>query len=186
MATILQEKKAFEEKLVVEEGQIESHGQKFTRQRINREDAVAILLVNTSSNKVILTRQFRYAIAAKTEEHILEIVAGKVDKDEEPRQTAIREVEEETGYKVKNQNLEILLSCFVSPGYTSEQFIIYFGKVDDNDKISKGGGLEEENEHIELVEMPIPEFVENIKGGHFKDAKTFIAGMHLLLHKMLG
>ncbi len=185
MARILHEKKVFDGKRSIEEGEIESHGQKFMKQRLNREDAVAVLLVDINSNKIILTRQFRYAIAAKTEEWILEIAAGRIDKDEEPADTAIRETLEETGYKIKKENLQKLVSCFVTPGYSSERFIIYYARVSDADKVSEGGGLKNEHEHIEVVEMSIPEFVENIKGGHFKDAKTYIAGMHLLVHKIL-
>jgi len=185
MATILKERTIFEDYLIIDKGEIESGGQKFSRARIRREDAVAVLLVNTDTGKVILTRQFRYAIADKTNEPILEIVAGKVDKGEEPAQAAKREVEEETGYRIQEHHLKFLFSCFVSPGYSSERFLLYYAQVTDPDKIAKGGGLPSENEQIELVEMDIAEFNENIKKAQFKDAKTYITGLFLALHNVI-
>jgi len=185
MTTILKERTVFEDSLVIDKGEIESHGEKFSRARLRREDAVAILLVNTDTGKVILTRQFRYAIADKTQEPILEIVAGKVDDHEEPAQAALREVEEETGYRIQEHHLKFLFSCFASPGYSSERFLLYYAQVTDPDKISQGGGLLSEHEHIELVEMDIAEFNENIKKAQFKDAKTYIAGLFLALHNVI-
>jgi GDP-mannose pyrophosphatase NudK len=182
---IVNEKIVFEDKLILEKGELARKNEKFDRLRINREDAVAVLIINTDLNAVILTKQFRYAITAKTKEQILEIVAGKTEKGEELLETALREVKEETGYKIKLKNIEFLLSCFSSPGYTSERFFIYYATVTDEDKTSAGGGLEEENEHIETVEIKIPEFIANIKNGSFKDAKTYIAGLHLMLHKII-
>jgi len=186
MATILKETTVFKDKLVIRKGEIESMGQKFSRLRINREDAAAVLLLNTETGKVILTRQFRYAIAARADKPILEIVAGKVSDDEDPLQAAIREVEEEAGYRIKPENLDVLLSCFASPGYSSERFFIFYAKVTNANKVSVGGGIASEHENIEVVEMDLPEFIENVKGGYIADAKTNIAGMYLLLHKMLS
>jgi ADP-ribose pyrophosphatase len=184
--TILREKTVFNDKLVIEEGEIQAGNDTFTRLRVNREDAVAVLLLNTDTNKIILTRQFRYAIAHKTQEPILELVAGKMDKKEGAIDTAIRETEEETGYKVKKENIQVLLSCFVTPGYSSERFIVYYATVANADRASAGGGLKDEHEDIEVVEMDVQEFVENVKGAHFKDAKTYIAGLYLLSKKMLA
>jgi nudix-type nucleoside diphosphatase (YffH/AdpP family) len=182
---IIDEKIVFEDKLILEKGELKVRDEKFYRLRVNREDAVAVLIYNTDSNKVILTRQFRYAIAGRTDQMILEIVAGKLDKDEDPLKAAIRESEEETGYKIKPQKMTVLLSCFSSPGYTSERFIIYYATVTNKDKLEEGGGLKSENEYIEIVEVELPEFLENIKSANFKDAKTYIAGLFLMLHKIL-
>jgi nudix-type nucleoside diphosphatase (YffH/AdpP family) len=178
---IIKEHIVYDERLVIEEAKLESDGRTYTRQRINCEDAVAVLLLNTDSNKVVLTRQFRYAISSKTTEHILEIVAGKVEGDDSPTATAIREVEEETGYRLSEASLRPLLSCFSSPGYSSEQFFIYYGTVTNADKVAKGGGLEKENEHIEVIEMPVDTFTNLVRDGMIKDSKTYIAGMYMIL-----
>jgi nudix-type nucleoside diphosphatase (YffH/AdpP family) len=183
MTTILKERIVFEGKLTLEEAQIEAKGKQFSRLRVNREDAVAVLILNEQSGKVILTRQFRYAIMDKTEQSILEIVAGKVNEEEDPLETAIRETEEETGYRIKKENTRLLLSCFTTPGYSSERLFIYSTHVTNADKVSEGGGLQEENENIEVVEMELSEFIGQIRKGRFNDAKTYLAGMHLLLHK---
>jgi ADP-ribose pyrophosphatase len=178
MFKIIEEKKVFNNKLIIEEGTLNDDKNKtFTKLRLNREDAAAVLLINIESNKVVLTKQFRYAIYSKTSGHILEIVAGKVDNGEEPLETAIRETEEETGYNIKPENITLLVNCFASPGYSSERFFIYYATVTNSDKVSKAGGLETENENIEIVELTLNEFKNQIKEGRIEDAKTYIAGL---------
>jgi nudix-type nucleoside diphosphatase (YffH/AdpP family) len=185
MAEILHEQTVHNNHIVLVEGEIRSGGKTFTKVKVQREDAVGVLLVNTDTATVILTKQFRYPIAEKSSVDILEIVAGKVDEGEEPEQAALREVEEETGYRVKPVHLKFLFSCFVSPGYSSERFLLYYAQVTDQDKVAAGGGLQQENEKIEIVEMTVAQFNENLKKAAFKDAKTCIAGMFLLLHKVI-
>lgn len=180
---ILKEKIVFEKGLIVKEGEIKSGGKTFSKYCVDRPNASAILILNTDSNKVVLTKQFRYPIDSKIKEDILEIVAGKVDPIENALQAALRESEEETGYKIKNENIKLLFSCFASPGYSAERFFIYYATVGKEDKIYRGGGKEDENEHIEVVEMDLDEFNKNIMEGKILDAKTYLAGMHLLLHK---
>ncbi len=168
----------FDQKLIIEEGIISSGTKEYSRLRIKREDASAVLLFNTDSNKIILTKQFRYAIDDKVNNTILEILAGKVDKGETPLEAAIREGEEETGYNIKEKNIQFLVSCFATPGYSSEKFHIYFATVSNSDKTSKGGGLEAENESIELVEMDPEQFISDIKNSKIEDAKTYISGLY--------
>ncbi len=182
---IIKEKIVFDKKLNIEEAKIQSGKSMFSRQRINRQDAVAVLVLNSESQKFVLTRQFRYAIAGKSGENIIEIVAGKIDNDDSPENTAIRECEEEIGYRIKPSNLELLSTCFVSPGYTSEQFYIYFASVTNADKVSAGGGLPEENEHIEVLEMDLDDFKSQVLNGQFKDAKTYIAGLFCIVNKLI-
>jgi ADP-ribose pyrophosphatase len=182
--TILNEKKLLDRSLVIREAEISNGKKTFRRLGVDREDAVAVLILNTDSNKVILTKQFRYPITFKTAETIFEIVAGKVDKDENPFDTAIRETEEETGYRLKKENVRFLLSCFSTPGYSGERFFIYYATVTDADKISEGGGKEDENEDIEIIEMDRDEFDKLIRTEAIHDAKTYIAGLYLLLHNI--
>lgn len=174
------EKEVFKGKLTIEEATIRRGEETFTRERLKREDAVAVLLLNTDTNKLILTRQFRYPLAEKEEQHLLEIVAGKIDKGEEPQQTALRETEEEVGYRVPPEKMRFLLSCYSSPGYTTEKFYLYYAKVTNSDRVGKGGGLENENEHIQVVEMDLSEFIVLLRSAQVKDAKTWIAALYLL------
>lgn len=180
-AEIIKEKIVFEGKLVIAEAKISTGNKTFIRQCIVRENASAVLILNTDSNKVILTKQFRYPIANKITEPVLEIVAGKIENDDSEVETAMREAEEETGYRIKETNIKLLVSCFSSPGYSSEQFFIYFATVTNADKISEGGGLEKENENITVVEMPLEEFTSQVRDGMIKDAKTYIAGLYMIL-----
>lgn len=181
MTEIVKEKIVFKDKLVIEEGELTRDDKAFSRQRVNRQNACAVLILNTDSNKVILTQQFRYAIAAQTGENILEIVAGKIDKGEAPAGTAKREIEEETGYRINTANLKLLLSCFASPGYSSELLYIYYATVTNADKVSEGGGLKEENEHIKVIEMDLDEFINLVRDGMIKDAKTYLAGLYMIV-----
>jgi ADP-ribose pyrophosphatase len=182
MFKILKEEILFNERLIIEKAEIsDEHNNNFSRLRLNREDASAVLILNTETDKIILTKQFRYAISSKIKEPILEIVAGRIDEGEEPLQTAIREVEEEVGYRINPNNIQLLVSCFASPGYSSECFYIYYATVTNANKISEGGGLEAENEYISVVEMDSTEFKNLLKTGNIKDAKTYIAGLYLTL-----
>lgn len=184
MALIIREEVVFKDSLTLEKGQLQDDtGKTFSRVRIKRQDASCILVLNTDTNKILLTRQFRYGAAPKTEEHLLEVVAGKVDEGEQPLTTAIRETEEEIGYHVNN--VHHLVTCFSSPAYSSERYHIYFATVTNDDKKSKGGGLENENESIELVEMTPEVFKEMILTGQFADAKTYVAGQQAMLRNLI-
>jgi nudix-type nucleoside diphosphatase (YffH/AdpP family) len=186
MTKILEEKIVFSDILTIEKGRIQSDGGKtFSRVRVKRQDASCVLVLNTDSNKVILTKQFRYGAAPKTTENILEVVAGKVDEGEDPFDTAIRETEEEIGYRVKKENMKFLVTCFSSPAYTSERYYIYVAHVTHEDKKSEGGGLATENESIKLVEMTPEDFKQHVLDGQFTDAKTYIAGQHAMLKNLI-
>jgi nudix-type nucleoside diphosphatase (YffH/AdpP family) len=180
MPIIVKEKIVFNQKLVIEEALIQDDPHtEYTRLRLKRQDASAVLLFNTSTKKIVLTQQFRYPVADRTPNHLLEILAGKVDEGEEPLDTAIREAEEETGYYIKKENIHFLLSCFASPGYSTECFHLYYATVSSNDRQSEGGGLASENESIKLVELELDEFKSMINDGRIKDAKTILAGMYV-------
>lgn len=180
MAKILEQKIVYSNKrFVIEEASIADEHTNFTRLRLNRSDAAAVLLVNSETNKVILTRQFRYPVSTKTKGDILEIIAGVIDEGEDPVDAAIRETEEETGYRIRTANIRHLLTCFASPGYSSERYHIYFATAINADKVAKGGGLENENEYIQLEEIELGEFNLRVKNGDFEDAKTNLAALYM-------
>ncbi len=178
MVRVIHQETVFRGKLVIQRGNLQNDsGKKYSRLRVHRQDASAVLLVNTETNKVILTKQFRYAVYPKNKELFPEIVAGKIDKGETPVDAAIRETAEEVGYEVKREHLRLLTKCYATPGYSSERFFIYIAQVTNHDKISEGGGLAAENESIEVVELSITEFKRMIHAGEIEDAKTYIAGL---------
>lgn len=182
MFKILKEEIVFDDKMIIEKGEItDENNNTFARLRLKRQDAAAVLILNSETNKVVLTKQFRYAISSKINEQLLEIVAGRIDEGEQPLQGAIREAEEETGYRIHPEHIKLLVSCFASPGYSSERFYIYYATVTSADKVSKGGGLENENEYISVVEMDVNEFNNLVHTAGISDAKTIIAGMYVAL-----
>jgi ADP-ribose pyrophosphatase len=186
MSKILHEEIVFKDILTLEKGTVQDDaGNTFSRLRIKRQDASCVLVLNTDSNRIILTRQFRYGAAPKINENLIEVVAGKVDEGEEPLTTAIRETEEEIGYRVRKDNMKYLVTCFSSPAYSSERYHIYFAIVTDSDKKTEGGGLETEYESIERVELDPGDFKEKILTGKFSDAKTYIAGQQAMLRNMI-
>lgn len=147
----------------------------FKRFKVTRPDAVGVLVYNEDSRKIILVRQQRYPIAHKVKENILEIVAGKIDAGETPKQAAVREMKEEIGYEITEDMLHCHMETYPSPGYSSETVHIYVVIVGDRHKVSKGGGVEGEHENIDIVEMDRLEFKSRIKDGQIKDGKTILA-----------
>lgn len=113
---------------------------------------------------VVMVRQYRHAVGG----YIYEIPAGKLHPGEDPRDCAIREVEEEIGYKVGV--LEPLLSFFTTPGFTDEIIHIYLGK-----DLTPGTQDLGEDEVIEIIEMPLTKTIDLINDGTIKDGKTIIA-----------
>lgn len=143
------------------------------REVYDRGNGAAILLYNTAKNSVILTRQFRiptYLSRNKTG-MMIEACAGLLDTDN-PEQCAIREVEEETGYRISA--LKKVFKGFTSPGYSTEILHCFVGEYNQEMKVSNGGGLSSENEHIQVLELPFSEAYSMIESGEIQDLKTTI------------
>ena len=139
-------------------------GKEIRREVMTRKNAVAALVYDTNLKKYIFVSQYRPGSASD----IIEIAAGTMDhENEDPRDCMIREVEEEIGYKV--DTIKLIDECFVSPGGTTEKITIYFAEV--SIKVGEGGGVEGEDEEIDIVEMS----KEDMLTTRFMDAKTIIA-----------
>lgn len=156
----------------------------YDRFKLVRPNAVAVLIVNTDTEKVILVKQFRYPIADKEPNGVLEIVAGKMDEGETPAQSVVREVMEEVGYKIGESDLSEPTISYPSPGYSSEKIYVYMAFVDDSMKVSKGGGVETEHESIEIIEIDLQEFMRMVRDGEIIDAKTLIGAHKLFVHSL--
>lgn len=148
----------------------------YDRYKLTRPDAVAMLVYNEDSKKVILVKQFRYPIIHHTKENIMEIVAGKIDGTQTPKEAAVRELYEEVGYKISEDRLNNPIEIFSSVGYSTEKIYIFLIVVNNSDKDENaGGGLATEHENIEIIEMDVREFIGRIQSNEIKDAKTIIA-----------
>lgn len=132
----------------------------------------AAILVIDKDDIVYLVEQYRYAV----NKIVLEIPAGKIDRGETPYQTAIRELEEELGFKA--DKLTPLGEILPTVGYVSERIYIYLAS---EFKICKQHL--DEGEFVNIVKMPFNELVDRIKCGEIEDAKTLCAVSKYLLLK---
>lgn len=143
------------------------------REVINHPGAVAIIAI-TENNKILLVEQFRKAL----ERSIIEIPAGKIEKDEEPIVTARRELEEETGYTT--DSLHYLQSFATSPGFADE--IIHVFVARHLTKMQTPAQLDED-EFVELMEVSLEEAEKMVKDQQIFDAKTVFAVLWMKLNQ---
>ena len=154
------------------------------REVYDRGNGAAILLYNTAKKTVILTRQFRlpsYLNGNKTG-MMIEVCAGMLDQDH-PEQCIIRETEEETGYRIKK--VEKIMETYMSPGAITEILHLFVGEYNESMKVSEGGGLEHEQENIEVMEMSYDEAYAMIASGEIKDAKTILLLQHAKIKNLV-
>lgn len=144
------------------------NGRKSSREIVNHSGGVAIIAYK-DKDTILLVEQFRKPI----EKIILELPAGKIEKDEDIELCGIRELEEETGYKAKE--FSYLGKIVTSPGFCNEYIYIYKAE-----NLYKGkDNLGDEDEFINVREMKIEKIKEMIKSGEITDAKTISAFMFL-------
>jgi ADP-ribose pyrophosphatase len=98
-----------------------------------------------------------------------------IDAGESPDVALRREVEEETGYRVRD--LRHIGTFYVSPGGTSERIVLYYTPVSNADHDGKGGGVASEGEDIKVVSMTPAEAAAAVTSGQIQDAKTLIGLM---------
>ncbi|CAN5241269.1 GDP-mannose pyrophosphatase NudK [soil metagenome] len=151
------------------------------REAYDRGNGATILLYNKANKTVILTRQFRMPTYLNGNEsgYMIECCAGLLDKDN-PEDCIRKETEEETGYKVSE--VKKVFEAYMSPGSVTEIVHFFTAEYSKEMKISEGGGLHEESEHIEVLELPFAKALDMIKTGEIKDAKTIM----LLQYAVIG
>lgn len=154
------------------------------RESYNRGDGAAILLYNSTKKTVILTKQFRMPsyLNGNTNGMMIEVCAGLLDADD-PLTCIKKEAEEETGYKI-NKPVK-LFQIYSTPGAVTEKIHYFIAEVDHNMKVSDGGGLEDETEEIEILEIPFEKTFEMISTGEICDAKTIILLQYAKLNNLL-
>jgi len=143
-----------------------------------RPDAVGVLPVDKIHKKLLLTRQFRLPafLNGSDSGYLIETCAGIIDGNETPEQTAVREALEETGVEING--LTKIAGLYSSPGGITEFVHLFIAAYDSRAKHEKGGGLKEEGEDIEVLEMGFDEAREKLNQGEFRDAKTMILLQH--------
>nr|WP_288453214.1 NUDIX domain-containing protein [uncultured Pseudomonas sp.] len=148
-----------------------------TREVYDRGNGATIGLYNRARRTVILTRQFR--IPAFVNEHhgyLIEAAAGLLD-NASPEERIRAETEEETGYRVRS--VRKIFDAFMSPGSVTERVHFFVGEYQPEDRINDGGGLAEEGEDIEVLELPFAEALAMVDDGRIMDGKTIILLQYL-------
>ncbi|TMN20738.1 NUDIX hydrolase [Lentibacillus cibarius] len=144
-------------------------GKTSKRELIRHAGAVGVIPI-TKDNKIVLVRQYRKPL----EKSLVEIPAGKLEDGEDPRVTALRELEEETGYRA--DSLQFVTSFYTSPGFADEVMYLYLTKniesVDD-------AAAADEDEFVERVELTLEEAKQYVNERKIHDAKTNYAILYL-------
>jgi len=150
------------------------------RETYDRGNGAALLLYNPQRGTVVLTRQFRFpAFANGCEDGLLvEACAGLLD-DDDPLAAIRREVQEETGYAVREPRK--VFEAYMSPGSVTEKLHFFVAEFDDTDRTGQGGGDMAEGEDIEVLELPLAQAMEMIRTGQIQDGKTIMLLQHAAL-----
>jgi nudix-type nucleoside diphosphatase (YffH/AdpP family) len=150
------------------------------RETYDRGGAASILPYNLARRTVVLVRQFRYpAYAAGYDDLMIEVPAGLLDNA--PPEERIRlEAEEEIGYRL--HEVRKIFEAFLSPGAVTEKMHFFIAEYEPDMRIGSGGGLADEGEDIEVLELPIDEALAMISDGRIVDAKTIMLLQYAALH----
>ncbi len=155
-----------------------------SREVYDRGNGATILLYNKIQKTVILTRQFRLPTFVNGNESgmLIEACAGLLDKDN-PEDCIRRETEEETGYKIKE--VRKIFEAYMSPGSVTEILYFFIAEYDKLMKVNEGGGVEHEEENIEVIETDINIAMQMIETGEIKDGKTIMLLQYIKLNQIL-
>jgi nudix-type nucleoside diphosphatase (YffH/AdpP family) len=143
-----------------------------TRETFDRGNAAALLPYNLGQRTVVLVRQFRYpAYANGHDDLMIEAAAGMLDKAA-PEVRIRAEAEEETGYRLGE--IQKIFEAFMSPGAVTEKLHFFVAEYRPDMRIGSGGGIADEGEDIEVLELRIEQALAMIGDGRIVDAKTIM------------
>lgn len=143
------------------------------RLNLERGNAVAMLVYNLDTQKLLLINQFRYSTYRNGHGWMIETIAGMIDEGELPEEAVRREAMEETGLDAKN--VEFIASFYPSPGGCSEQIHLFYVEISgESARYEKIGGLASENESILTLELSLGEALAKVRSGEICDAKTIM------------
>ncbi len=138
----------------------ETEAGEWTREIVRHSGAVAVIAV-TDEGKLLLERQFRYALGKV----LIELPAGKLDPGELPAECAQRELIEETGYRA--EELRHLGTMHPAVGYSDERIELFFARG-----LKHEGHAFDHGEYLEVIEWSLEEAEEAVVRGDITDAKT--------------
>ena len=141
------------------------------RDVLHLNGAVAVLAFDDEDN-VFFVDQFRHAV----NERLLELPAGMLEKGEDPKDAALRELEEETGYKA--HHIEFLTSFYSSPGVVNERIYLFMA-----DQLEKTAQHLDRDEFLQVRKIPSAEVKQMILNNELTDGKTIVAYTLAMLKK---
>jgi len=155
-----------------------------TREVYDRGNGAAILLYNKEFKTVILTRQFRLPsfVNGNSNGLLIEACAGLLDQDN-PEVAIKRETEEETGYRI--QSVRKIFEAYMSPGSVTEILYFFIAEYTPSMKVHEGGGIEQEQEDIEVLEIEFDQAFSMIGSGEIRDAKTILLLQYMKINRIL-
>jgi len=151
------------------------HGQPATLRREVHDHGhgAAVLAYDAVDRSAVLVRQFR--AAARLDDGFgltIEAIAGLCDTDEDPAETARREAYEEAGVSLKS--LDFVGAPYSSPGSVTERVWLYLGEIDHGVPRGPGGGIADEHEAIEVLDLPLAWLAGEADAGRLTDMKTLL------------
>jgi len=154
--------------------------QRQTRETYDRGNGATILLYNRAQRTVLLVRQFRFPTYGNGHDgFLIETAAGLLDQAS-PEERIKAEVEEETGYLVSD--VRKVFEAFMSPGSVTERLYFFVAEYDAASRAGQGGGIAEEGEDIEVLELPFERALQMIASGEIADGKTIMLLQYAALH----
>lgn len=156
-------------------------GPELSRELFVRHDAVCVLPYDPQRDCVVLIEQFRIgALEKSANPWLLELVAGLIDKDEQPEDVALREALEEANLPLTS--LWSVTQYYPSPGGSDERVHLYVGRCDSH---GAGGvhGLAEEGEDIRVHVWPLQDALDAVKDGRIDNAASIMALQWLALNR---
>ncbi|MEM5369574.1 NUDIX domain-containing protein [Paraburkholderia azotifigens] len=157
--------------------------QRQSRETYDRGNGATLLLYDPRRRTVVLTRQFRLpAFVNGHEGMLIEAPAGLLEAAS-PEARIRAEVEEETGYRV--ESVRKVFEAFMSPGSVTEKLYFFVAEYDAAARVSRGGGVADEGEDIEVLELPINDALAMIARGEIMDGKTIMLLQYAALHLFL-
>lgn len=154
--------------------------QRMHRETYDRGNGATLLPYNRTRRTVLLTRQFRYpAFVNGHDDLLIEAAAGLLD-NAAPEERIRAEVEEELGYRLGA--VQKIFEAFMSPGSVTEKLHFFIAEYEPSMRVGNGGGLADEGEDIEVLELGIDEALAMVADGRIADAKTVMLLYHAQLH----
>jgi nudix-type nucleoside diphosphatase (YffH/AdpP family) len=150
------------------------------RETYDRGNGATLLPYNLAQRSVVLVRQFRYpAYVNGCDDLLIEAAAGLLD-EATPEVRIRAEAEEETGYRLGD--IRKVFEAFMSPGSLTEKLHFFVAEYQPAMRVGSGGGIADEGEDMEVLELPIDLALAMIGDGRIIDAKTIMLLQYAALH----